>query len=585
MSNLSPADQLRTWLEAKGLDGYLCPRADRFQGEMVRPCDERLVFLSGFTGSAGMALVTQKEIMGSTRHLLIDGRYPIQAAQQSPDWQRHLVPETTTTDIIQNYANIYGQAKIAYDPWLFSRVQIETYQKKTELDAVTFIPTTPNPLDNIWSSQPAETWGKIWHHARQYSGQSAKDKLIKLRAYADKSDMDAVLITDAGSVCWLLNLRGDDVRATPLVLCYALVPFDETLPITLMMPSSRLTSAETAELEERIGCHIQMFDPITAQDQEWQTLLAAYGSVAIDPATCPDQLARCCGQAASLKTCHDPLGVWRACYNQTEQEGARTAQSYDRQAVTKVLSWIQNHPEPSQLDELMIEAQISEARKKASPKTYWGESFDAIVGAGDHGAIVHYRATPATNKSLEPHSLLLIDCGGQYFEGTTDITRTIAIGTPTPEMQRDYTAVLEGHIAVARARLPKILPKGSEKTHGQILDDLARAPLQALDLDYAHGTGHGVGSFLGVHDGPQSISSRSKIPLRAGMVLSNEPGVYHEGKYGIRLENLILVHEETDQDGQVWLFFETLTHVPFDNHLILWERLSTDAKEWLEEYG
>lgn len=553
---------LRNELKNQKLDGFIVPTADEYQNEYVPDRARRLTWISGFTGSAGTAVIlTDKAVF------ITDGRYTVQMKQEVPaelyqyaslSRDQGGIPTLTPEDWIEN--NLPAGGRVGYDPWLHTENRIAAYRKAVEKAGGTLVACDTNPLDIVWKDQPPPPSTPVVAHDLKYAGISSEQKRTGLGDTLDRQDCAATVLTLGDSIAWLLNIRGNDTPCTPFALSYAIAHRDGTVDWFIE--------------EDRLSPDIPLGNGVTikAPDQFEATLQGLAGkTVLLDPATAPVKIRQILeGAGAVVKNGNDPCQLPKACKNETEQNGMRAAHIRDGAAITRFLYRIARGEAKTELDAVDI---LFEERKKED--LFRDISFHAITGAGANGAIVHYRATEKTNATIKPDMLLLVDSGGQYLDGTTDITRTIAIGTPTPEQKDSFTRVLKGHIALATARFPK-------GTMGSQLDVLARRPLWEAGLDFAHGTGHGVGSYLSVHEGPQGISPRSTEPLKPGMVLSNEPGFYKEGEYGIRIENLVLVKE--DRRGANYLFFETLTMAPIDRTLIIPDMLSKEERDWLNSY-
>ena len=543
---------LRAELARRGIDGFIIPRADAHQGEYVSAHDDRLSWLTGFTGSAGFCIVLPK-VAG----IFIDGRYRLQVRAQADmaaftpvHW-----PETQPGD----WLRAQGAGVVGFDPWLHTPDEIEKIEAALQGSAVTLRALDDNPLDAIWPDQPAPALGAARMHPLALAGQSSADKRADLAQSLHESGCQAAVITLADSLSWLLNLRGSDIPRNPVMQGFAILHADARLDL---FTDARKLSDVT--LDAGVTCHApQAFLP---------ALGALQGAVLVDPASAPVAVMRALKQPQRGA---DPCLLPKACKSKAELDGMRAAHLRDGAAMAEFLSWF---------DAVALKglSEIDMARKLESLRAATGAlvdlSFDTIAGTGPNGAIIHYRVTEGTNRTLQPGDLFLIDSGGQYRDGTTDITRTLPVGTPLPEACVAYTLVLKGMIALSRARFPVGLS-------GAHLDALARYPLWLAGMDYDHGTGHGVGAALSVHEGPQRISRIGTVPLREGMILSNEPGYYRPGAFGIRIENLIVVTKAPDLgDGRAMLAFETLTLAPIDTRLIRREMLDAAEVDWLNAY-
>jgi Xaa-Pro aminopeptidase len=556
---------LRAELQKRGLDGFVVPRADRFQNEYVPPSDERLAWLTGFTGSAGAAIV-----LNDRAAIFVDGRYQVQVREEVDGALfaiEHLVEHPLTLWIEKN---LPAGAKLGYSPWLHTVDGTERLAKACATAEAALVPVEENPIDVIWTDRPQPPLGAAVPHELRYAGEDAKDKLTRLRAELQKFSADALVVSDPQNVSWLFNIRGSDVPHTPVVLAFAVVPKDGRPAIYVDLRKLGNTRSRLEELAE------------VRANAAFERDLAALGDarrvVRLDPSTSAEAIARLVVEnGGSIARGSDPIAPMKAVKNFTEIAGARAAQQRDGAAVTKFLAWFDLEAPRGELTEIdAVEALESFRRDTGLLKDV---SFPTIAGTGPDGAIVHYRVTRNSNRRIAPGDLFLIDSGGQYEDGTTDITRTVAIGTPTPDMRQKFTLVLKGHIAIARA----VFPDG---TTGAQLDTLARQYLWQAGVDFDHGTGHGVGSYLSVHEGPARIAKLSNVALRRGMILSNEPGYYRTDAFGIRIENLVLVTEAAPVLGaeKPLNAFETLTLAPIDARLIDAALLTADETAWLNAY-
>ncbi len=556
---------LRRQLEKRGLAGFLVPHADEYLGEYVALRNQRLTWLTGFTGSAGMAVV-----LHSMATILVDGRYTLQVREQvdgSLFAYRH-VSEEPATDWIA--ANLPKGGKLGYDPWHFTERRLEAFQTAAKKTGGELVPVDSNPIDAVWQGQPPAPLAPIVPHTLAFAGEAHADKRARIAAVLQKDTLDAVVLTATDSIAWLLNVRGKDVPNTPLPLSFAVLFADATVDWYV---DGRKVGPET---HKHLGSSVRVHD------------IAAFGAglealggkrVQADPAATNSWVFdRLTAAKATIVRAKDPVQLPKARKNATELAGVRAAHVRDGAALAKFLAWLAVEAPKGGLDEIAASDKLAGFR--AEGQNFRGLSFDTISGAGPNGAVVHYRAMPGTQRRIENNSMYLVDSGGQYLDGTTDVTRAVAIGKPTPEMRERFSRVLKGHIALAMARFP-------EGTGGPQLDVLARFALWQVGLDYDHGTGHGVGSYLGVHEGPQGISARADSqPLQPGMIVSNEPGYYKAGAYGIRIENLVVVTEPSVAPGgdKKMLGFETLTLVPIDRALIEPKLLTADETAWLNAY-
>jgi Xaa-Pro aminopeptidase len=551
--------ELRAELERRKLDGFIIPRSDEYLGEYVPACAERLAWLSGFTGSAGTAIVLADRAI-----VLSDGRYTIQLRQQvDPDL--FAVGDSAQIKIGAWLAE-HAQGKvIGYDPKLHAAQFIRSLD---EYD-ISLSPVSANPLDAIWIDRPAVPDTPVEIFPDEIAGRTAQEKIAGIAAGLKKEGVDCAVITAGDSIAWLLNIRARDIAHIPVALSYAVIHADES--VDWFINAKRVDADVRAHLGNRIS-----LQPVDALEAHIKNLSGR--SVGYDPHRSPIWFAQRLKDAgAHVVEIKDPCVDPRATKTKAEIAAMRAAHRRDGQAVREFMQWLRGQPHDGTLDELDIEAKLKKCR--ASSPHYVEDSFETIAGFGAHGAIVHYRASPASAKKIDGDGLLLLDSGAQYTDGTTDITRTIAIGVPTREMKERATLVLKAHIAVASAKFP-------EGTSGAQIDALARRVLWDHGLDYAHGTGHGVGCYLSVHEEAASLSPRGSEPLKPGMILSNEPGYYKEGEYGIRLENLVLVTEAgLMENGRKMLAFETLTQAPFDERLIVAEMLDERERQWLAAYN
>ncbi|MGB0844546.1 MAG: M24 family metallopeptidase [Alphaproteobacteria bacterium] len=551
-------DALRLELKTRGLDGFLVPRADVHQGEEVAPCDERLGWLTGFTGSAGYALVTQDKA-----YMFTDGRYTLQVKDQCPaDLFEHVsLIDTPPSRFVDSSFGLVG-----YDPWLMTKGQLATY-KKANLVAVNADSDTGklNPIDAIWTDQPTDSTGRIWAHPLKYAGQSTREKTALLVDKLKENSLDTFVFTLPDSIAWLLNIRGSDLSNTPVVRSFLILHVSGKL--------DWFVDAEKVP-QDAMSANLNLKLPNTFET-EVQNLKGCAG---LDFATCPVALFELVKNNQNLP---DPVILLKARKNSAELDGIREAHKRDAKAVTKFLDETSQQVEAG---EILTEQQAVDSLRLEREKLpgFISNSFDTISGSGPNGAIVHYRVSPQSDRQLRLGEMYLVDSGGQFVDGTTDITRTLCFGAPTDEMRTNYTLVLKGHIALATANFPS-------GTTGAALDILARKPLWDHGLDYDHGTGHGVGACLNVHEGPARIAkptTGSLVPLEVGMILSNEPGYYKAGAYGIRLENLVVVAESSkpSPDGRTFMFFETLSFVRFEEKLIDRGMLTPKELNWLEAY-
>ncbi|MBK1695807.1 aminopeptidase P family protein [Rhodovibrio salinarum] len=562
---------LRAELDRRGLAGFVVPRADAHQLEAPPPHAQRLTWLTGFTGSAGVAVVL-KDVAA----IFVDGRYTLQVANEvdaSLVEPRHL-SDAPPADFIAEYLD---GGVLGYDPWLHTAEGVQRLQQAVERAGGSLAPVEDNPLDAVWPDQPPAPLTPAHIHDLAYAGEPSTEKRARVATTLADAGQAAAVLNLPDSICWLLNVRGRDVLHTPLVLSFAVLNADGRLD--WYVDPRKVPSDVCAGLDDTVQLHApELF--LEALDR----LAQAGKPVRVDAATAPAAIVQRI-EAAGGRVARDadPCQLPKARKNATELAGARNAHVRDGAAVTRFLCWLQSRaPERADRGEPITEIEAAEALaafRRADP-LFRDHAFDTISGAGEHGAIVHYRVDDSSNRALQTGELYLVDSGGQYLDGTTDITRTLPVGTPTGEQRARYTLVLKGHIALSLARFP-------DGTTGSQIDALARRPLWSAGLDYDHGTGHGVGSYLGVHEGPQRISKHpSSIKLAPGMICSNEPGYYKTGAYGIRIENLVAVtaHEGSGPDSRSMLGFETLTLAPYCRALIDPALLTADELAWIDSY-
>ena len=552
-----------------GLDWYLLPHGDEHQNEYLPPCTERLAFLTGFTGSAGFAVIGRRQAF-----LFVDGRYTIQAANQvdGNDFEiRDLVNEPPA----RFAASLIGDGDtVGFDPWTMTISQAKSWEKACSKADAGLKPVR-NLVDQTWQNRPPSPLGRAWLHPEHLAGKPSREKLSELVEKVKEAEADCLLLTDPASIAWIFNLRGSDVAHNPLALAFAVLFADGQKPV-IFIDRRKLDDETETGLEDLA----ELRKP--SELESWLSENSKGHTFHCDPQLVARALADCItSSGGNLIERQDPVALPRAIKNEAELSGAREAHLRDGVAMVRFLAWL-DRQQAGSVDEIAAAKQLEALRREtatAMNSELKEISFDTISGAGPHGAIIHYRVTEATNATLEPDSLYLVDSGAQYEDGTTDITRTIAIGTPPEGAAWDYTLVLKGHIAIAMARFPA-------GTRGVDLDSHARLPLWQAGKDFAHGTGHGIGAYLNVHEGPQSISRRSMQELLPGMIISNEPGYYREGHYGIRLENLVIVEDAATIQGgdKPMLGFETITLCPFDRRLVETELLSPAETAWLNAY-
>ncbi|WP_304619784.1 aminopeptidase P family protein [Paracoccus sediminilitoris] len=550
---------LRAALRDHDLAGFIVPRADAHQGEYVADADARLAWLTGFTGSAGFAIVTTDRA-----GVFIDGRYRVQVRSQIDAAHFTPVPwpETRPSDWLREALPKGG--RVGFDPWLHTRKEIEGMERALEGSNIGLIAVDANPIDAIWPDRPDAPVGRTRAHPAEWAGETAQDKRGRLAAELKAEGQAAALLSLPDSISWLLNIRGSDVPKNPIVQSFAVLSDSGAMALF----------ADPAKFDDDMRAHLGNQVTILPPDALSAALTDLEGPVRLDPATAPEAAFRILEAAGTdIARGSDPAILPKARKNTAELSGMRKAHQQDGIAMVRLLSWLDRQA-PGTLTEIDVVRQLEQFRRDQGILDI---SFDTIMGAGPNGAIVHYRVSQASNRPIADGELLLIDSGGQYDCGTTDITRTVPIGTIDRDAVAPFTAVLRGMIALSRARFPKGVTGGH-------LDALARQFLWAQGLDFDHGTGHGVGAALCVHEGPIRVSRASDIALEAGMILSNEPGYYREGAFGIRLENLIAIEPVEAEPGRQMLGFDTLTLCPIDRRLIDVAALSGDERDWLDGY-
>ena len=557
---------LRAELKRLDLAGFIVPRADRHQGEYVPAAEARLAWLTGFTGSAGTAIV-----LSDRAAIFVDGRYTLQVRDQvdtSSFAVEHLV-ENPPDKWLE--ANLGAGARLGFDPWLHTADDAERLAKACTAAGAALVPVQHNLIDAIWSDRPAPPLGPVTVREPRLAGETAADKLVRVQSEIAQLKADALIVSDPHNIAWTFNIRGGDVEHTPLPLAFARVPREGRASIFI---DARKLSNEARDHLEGLA---DVREP-AAFTEALQALGAAKATVRVDSATGADAITRAIAAAGgNVMRGADPITLMKAVKNAAEIDGTRAAHLRDGAAVANFLAWFDREAPSGKLTEIDAVAALETFRRDTG--LLKEVSFPTISGAGPNGAIVHYRVTRATNRKISPGELFLVDSGAQYQDGTTDITRTVAVGTPSAEMRDRFTRVLKGHIAIARA----VFPDG---TTGAQLDSFARQYLWSAGLDFDHGTGHGVGSYLSVHEGPASISKRgTAVGLKRGMILSNEPGYYKTGAFGIRIENLVLVTAaEVEGAEKPVNAFETLTLAPIDRRLIAPELMTADEIAWLDAY-
>ena len=560
---------LRDQLKRDRLDVFVVPLTDEHMSEYVGSYAQRLEWLTGFKGSAGSAVVLPQEAA-----IFTDGRYTLQVRSQvsGSEWSYQSVPETSAAEWLREHAPT--GARIGYDPWLHTTDWVKQAKEQLAAKGAELVPVGTNPIDRVWADRPQPSKAHLVVQREALAGQSSADKRQQMADWLSENNADAAVLAALDSIAWTFNLRGADVSHTPVALAYAIVNRDGTAE--LFVDPEKVGDEVKAHLGNGVRLHDRSgFEPY---------LKGLEGKkVAVDPERSVAAIGQALDEAGAVTwRVRDPAVLPKAIKNQAEIAGHQAAQARDGAAIVRFLKWVEAEAPSGKLDELIASDRLQAIR--AAGGMLKDLSFDTISGSGPNGAIVHYKASPETNRPIEMNSLYLVDSGGQYEDGTTDITRTLAIGEPTAEMRDRFTRVLQGHIGIATA----LFPKG---TRGSQLDSFARRALWDAGVDYAHGTGHGVGAFLSVHEGPQRISpvgsgqSGGDEPLQAGMILSNEPGYYKAHEYGIRIENLVLVVEKAiDGAEKPMLGFETLTFAPIERRLIVKDMLSAKEIAWVDGY-
>ena len=546
---------LRTVLKREQLDGFLVPRADAHRGENVAPCDERLAWLTGFTGSDGHCA-----ILHDTAGVFADGRYTLQLRNQIDTTV--FTPQSIPDDTLSEWLIAHlSSGIIGYDPMLHSYDDIRTLETALTPHGIT-LRQSPNLVDEIWADRPAAPLGAITPHPLEFAGETSAAKRALIANELKKAGLEAGVLTLPDSICWLLNIRGSDIAHTPVALAFAIVHQNGSLD--LVVDPAKLNTASIAH----IGPDVRVVPPADFGN----SLADLTGNVGVDRASAPIWVSR---QLENPVWFSDPCALPKARKNKAELEGTRQAHLRDAAAMCEFLAWVDAGITGK--TEIDVVQKLEAFRRHSNALT--DISFDTICGTGPNGAIVHYRVDENSNRPIENNTLLLVDSGGQYLDGTTDITRTVIIGDADADMKKCFTLVLRGMVALSMLRFP-------EGVAGAHIDTVARAPLWAAGLDYKHGTGHGVGAYLGVHEGPARISRAGTVPLETGMILSNEPGYYREGAWGIRIENLVAVSAPTlFDDGETPMHcFETLTWVPIDTRLIDAPALTQAERMWINGY-
>ncbi|TGP90210.1 MULTISPECIES: aminopeptidase P family protein [unclassified Mesorhizobium] len=561
---------LRQWLSDNGLDGFIVPRADEHQGEYVADRSARLKWLTGFSGSAGVAIVLRDRAF-----VFVDGRYTLQVRGEVDLGIFSIESLVDNPPAVWLRDHLGKGARLGFDPWLHTIGEVKALQASADKIGAVLVPLDRNPIDIIWKDQPGAPVTPVELHPIGFAGELAKDKLARLATAIGKEGATHAVLTDPSSIAWAFNIRGGDVPHTPLALGFAILAADGAHQLFI----------DSRKFSRQVAAYLtQLADP--HEPGEFEAAIAALAKsgakIALDPVLAADRLRMLVeDNGGTVIAAPDPARIPRATKNQAEINGSRAAHRRDGAAVAKLLCWL-DRQKPGSLDEIAVVTRLEETRRQTGEETQMplrDVSFDTISGAGPNGAIMHYRVSRATSRKLEAGELFLLDSGAQYQDGTTDITRTVPIGQPTEEMRERFTLVLKGMIGISTLRFPA-------GTRGSEIDAVARMALWKHGCDFAHGTGHGVGSYLAVHEGPQRIARTGTEKLLEGMMLSNEPGYYKEGAYGIRIENLILVTPaEQIEGGDIAMHaFETLTLAPIDVRLVRSDLLTRDELHWLDAY-
>jgi len=556
---------LQRKMEREGLAAFLVPRAEAHLGGFVAPCGERLAWLTGFTGSAGLAVV-----LGGEAAVFTDGRYAIQVREQVDTTHIKPIPLSVTKPADWIAERLEKGASLGFDPWLHSISDIRGLRERLMSGDIKAV-SVPNPIDAIWRDRPPRPKSQMRIHPDELAGKSVDAKITEISAVLEKDGSANLILTSPDSICWLLNVRGSDIPHTPVFQAFAVLNQNGKLAL---FTDATVDADVLTHMGERV--HVYPYDGFYGY-------LAArrHDTFRLDPLSAPFVIAEILGAEqgdARIVEDDDPCLLPKACKNAAEIVGATRAHLYDAVAMAEFLSWLERTIPEGELTEIDAVEKLEEFRR--SSNVLRGIAFDTICGAGPNGAVMHYRVTRKSNRTIRHGELLLIDSGGQYPDGTTDITRTVCVGDVGEEEKLCFTRVLQGLIAMSRARWPKGLA-------GRDLDAVARMPLWLVGQDYDHGTGHGVGAYLGVHEGPAALSRRSDVPLEPGMILSIEPGCYMPGAFGVRIENLVVIEPASapsEDAPREMLRFRTLTHVPVDRRLIRLEMLTQAERDWLNGY-
>lgn len=567
--------RLRNLLADRSLDGFLVPRADRHQGEYVAPHSERLAWLTGFTGSAGLAIVLQDQAA-----IFVDGRYVVQVLDQIDQEIFSPIPIATQSPGRWLQDAIRPGARIGFDPWLTTRTQSKRFAEAVKTGGGELVPVAENLIDMIWEERPDPHLSMVFTQPEEMTGARAADKIAAIVKHLGKAGADATILTDPASIAWLFNIRGHDIPHTPTPLAFAMIP--AMGPAALFIEGAKLNASIRGQLTE-----FAEIREISELEAVLGDLGASGSTILIDPDKTAEAIAAISETAGGgIIEGADPVELPKARKSPAELQGSRTAHIRDGAAMVKFLCWLESQPGDGRISEIDAAKRLEQFRVAAGNTDGMplaDISFDTISASGPNSAIVHHRVTESTNRPLSPGEVFLVDSGAQYQDGTTDITRTLVLGNighrEQGRLQDRYTRVLKGHIAIASARFPA-------GTSGAQLDALARSALWRTGLDFDHGTGHGVGSFLSVHEGPQRISKTGAVPLEPGMIVSNEPGFYVTGEFGIRIENLLAVGPASSIPGgdRELLGFETLTLAPISKKLIAPHLLDPWERAWLDLY-
>ncbi|MBL0941434.1 MAG: aminopeptidase P family protein [Alphaproteobacteria bacterium] len=558
---------LRTEMQQSHVNGFIIPHSDEHQGEYIPAYAERLKWLTGFNGSAGLAIVTTNKAA-----LFVDGRYTLQAQNQVDATLIDIQPLAEILPSSWLREELKKGDRVAYDPWLHTENEIEQYQSVCVSVGAQLVACEDNFINKIWKDQPEYPKTLLSIHEFKYAGKITADKIMGLVHQLNQERIDVVVLTMLDSIAWLLNIRANDLPCTPVAISFALVHKDAT--IDFFINSDEITPTSRSHLGNKVRIHpLKEFESVLRQNarQNYRIL--------IDPKTAPYKISQIItAERGQVVLGNDPCILPKACKNAIEIAGMKAAHIRDGAALCNFLSWLYSMVPRQTVTEIDAVKMLYQMRSQQS--LFKDVSFETISASGSNGAVVHYRVCPESNRIIDPSSLYLLDSGGQYLDGTTDVTRTIAFQTPNPEQKDRFTRVLKGHIAIAQVCFPK-------GTSGSQIDILARHSLWQIGVDYEHGTGHGVGSYLNVHEGPQSINKRgNSVGLQPGMILSNEPGYYKPGAYGIRIENLVVVIEKNDipTAEHPMLGFDTLTVVPICLNLVDITLLDSTEIKWLNQY-